>query len=92
MLDSSDFLPARPPFLPLPERIVKEGLNKYKEQPIPIDIMSAEDKLLSAIFGSKTILMVKCKGCGKWLKDDEATYLNYLAYHSQCAAKLYEGE
>ena len=90
--DPRDFLPAKPPFLPLPERVAKEQLNKYKEQLIPIDIMSAEDKLLAAIFGGKTILMVKCTGCGRWLRDDEAIYLNYLAYHSKCSARLYEGD
>jgi len=74
----------------LPERVARERLNKYKEIPIPADTMSAEDKLLNAIFGGKTTLMVKCNGCGRWLKDDEVIYLNYLAYHSKCAAKLYE--
>ena len=90
--DPRDFLPARPPFLPLPERVARERLNKYKEQPVKQAVLSAEEKLLSAIFGPKamSVLMVKCNGCGRWLKDNEAIYLNYLAYHSMCAAKLYE--
>lgn len=61
------------------------------ELPVPEITMTTEERLLSAIFMKpKAVLMVKCKGCGKWLKDEKAVYLNNLAYHPECAAKLYE--
>ena len=89
-----DFLPARPPFLPMPETVIRYGLNEYMEMPITAKgAMTAEEKLLAAIFSRpKAILTVKCRGCGKWLEDDKAIYLNNLAYHSECAAKIYGGE
>ena len=72
----------------MPEKLVKERLNQYKEQSVSLDNLSAEDKLLAAIFGGKTTLMVKCNGCGKWLRDEEALYINCMAYHYSCSDKI----
>ncbi len=90
MQDPRDFLPAKPPFLPIPEAIIRRGLNEYMKLPVPKVTMTPEERLLSSLFAPKTVLMVKCRGCGEWLKDKEAIYLNNLAYHPECAAKLYE--
>ena len=89
MPNPKDFLPAKPPFIPIPSAIIKRGLNEYSERPVKVAKKSPEDRLLDAIFGKKrTVLMVKCRGCGEWLEDENATYLNNMAYHSACAARV----
>lgn len=83
----SDFLPAKPPFAPIPTGLAKQMLNDYKFQPTKEKGGTPEEQLMSAMLGENVTQYVRCNVCDVWLPEEETIYFDNMAYHYSCVGR-----